>query len=376
MNRTANFHQKTFYQGQNNQSSFLDMVWERSQGYFEDELGTIEYLALLTRLMDPGDFDDTWTIPMDGDARSSLQSGEIESSGGAYDFNVGGGFNYGNKFYGGINLFYNRINYRETNSFREDNDLFLQSFESMELVLGNHTRGGGFGAKLGGIARISEEFRVGLSFHTPTVLNLRDEYFFEMTSTYHPSSSQVPNGLFFQDREPFVQGPFDPDVFTYRYQVTTPARFNISAAYVTPLFGILSIDIERVDFSTISMKARDYNFFRENTAIRNDFRAVTNVRLGTEILNGDYRIRGGVAYNQSPFNPDVEAFKEIKGQFSYSGGFGIRKEKFGFDIAYSRNNFQDVYYPYVTTDAEFPSFLVRRNNRMSSFIFSLLIFIE
>ena len=70
----------------------------------------------------------------------------------------------------------------------------------------------------------------------------------------------------------------------YDYKLETPMKAIFSAAYVIGKAGLISVDYEYVDYST--MKLRDggdgYNFLDENQAIEEAYKAVGNLHIGAE----------------------------------------------------------------------------------------------
>jgi long-subunit fatty acid transport protein len=123
----------------------------------------------------------------------------------------------------------------------------------------------------------------------------------------------------------------------YKYKVSTPARYNLSAAYLFSNIGAVSLDYEYVDYSTIKMKdgydAIDGNSFtEENNTIKTEFKGTSNVRLGVEIKPvNNFAIRAGYAFYGSPYKKSAggNASTQI-----YSFGFGYRIDNFFIDAAY------------------------------------------
>ncbi|MCZ2131115.1 MAG: outer membrane protein transport protein [Bacteroidia bacterium] len=381
VNRYNNFYNKTFYQGKNYQSSFMDMIWERAQGIKSvNELGSLAWVAYQTYLLDPNDsIPGKWGIRM-ADKRSSGQTGIIETRGGMYDWNFGGSFNYGNVLYGGISLHYSKLKKTEVNTFREDNNYFDEGFKNLTFVQNIKSDGSGYGIKAGFIFRPVESFRLGFSFQSPEKISITDKYYYEMTSTFDPSFSGAPPTLINVQRDPEINTSTianeDDDKYPFSYYVRTPSRMNYSASYVTGNFGFISLDVERVNYASISMGSEFDNYLNENTFIKSDFRSTYNIRFGAEVLAGkDIRLRAGVAHYESPYRPEISELKNDYSEWSFSAGFGIIKKTYGFDLGFMQSRYRDQYVPYMSAEP-YPSSNVVRKIGNFAMTASLIFYID
>ncbi|MCK9481279.1 MAG: outer membrane protein transport protein [Bacteroidia bacterium] len=377
VNRYNNFYNKTFYQGQNRQSSFMDFVWEQAQGtQHPDDLNSISWVAYQTYLLDPSDSTPgEWGIRM-ADKRDAGQTGIIETRGGMYDWNFGGSFNYGNILYGGISLHYSKAKRNEINTFREDNKFFDEGFKNLTLVQDIKSEGSGYGVKAGVIFRPIEEFRVGLSFQSPEKITISDNYFYEMTSVFDASYAGAPTTLINVQRDPSEDYNNQTGRYPFKYFVRTPTRLTFSASYVTGKFGFISLDVEKVNYSNMSMGSEFDNYLVENTIIKSDLRPTYNVRLGGEVLVGkDVRLRAGVANYQNPYKSDIQALKHDYNEWNFSVGMGIRKKEYGFDIGLMQTNYRDQFVPYQSAEP-YPSATVVRKNSNFALTASLIFFID
>ncbi|MCO6495189.1 MAG: hypothetical protein J5I91_05875 [Bacteroidetes bacterium] len=381
VNRYNDFYNKTFYQGKNFKSSFMDMIWERAQGAAsEDELGSLEWVAYQTYLLDPVDtMPGSWGIRM-ADKRSSGQTGIIETRGGMYDWSFGGSFNYGNKIYGGISLHYSRLKKSEVNTFQEDNDFYDEGFKSLTFIQDIKSEGSGFGLKAGFIFRPIENLRVGVSFQSPEKMTITDKYFYEMTSTFDPTFSGAPQSLVNVQRDPVEDNSSlvndDNDRYPFTYYVRTPSRMTFSASYVSGKFGFLSLDVEKVNYRNISMGSEASNYLNENTYIKSDFNTVYNIRFGGEVLAGkDIRLRAGVAHYPSPYQKEITEIKNDYSEWTFSAGLGIRKKEYGFDLGIMQTNYRDQYVPYQSSD-QYPSSNVVRKHANFVLSASMIFFID
>lgn len=366
-NRAQNYANNTYFEGRNQSSSFLDMIWERSQGYDIFALGSLEYLSYYVRLLESANGIDKWDIPLEDNKRDIIQSGQVLNSGGLNDYSFGGGFNFGNKFYAGLSVLGYQLRFTEKTSYTENNLLKEEGFSTLDLRSNINSRGNGTGFKGGFIAKLTDEIRMGISFSTPVKIRITDNYSYDMVSTFSSLSSRFPGANSYEGRE----GPYE-----FKYATTTPSRTHFSLAYVTGRWGFLSLDLERVDYRTILMGSDFSSFLNENRKINRDFRAVTNARMGIELIKDDYRIRGGMAHYPSPYNAKIEEYKNRMREWSFSTGMGIRKKNYALDFGIMRTVFNDLYVPYLTIDLDYPSYNVNRKFNQIQFVVSLSYFFD
>jgi hypothetical protein len=366
-NRGHNYYNNTYYEGRNTASSILDMFWENAQGYTINELGSLEYLAHYVNLLPSKNGFDTWGITLEDNNRNLIQSGQIITKGGIADYSFGAALNFGNKFYAGASLLANRMTYVERTSFREDNILFEEGFSALEIASDIRSVGVGTGIKGGFIANLTDELRFGVSFNTPVTLKITDVYSYRMNASFSPLSSRYPGASNYEGQE----GPY-----TFKYATTSPSRTTFSLSYVTGRWGFLSLDLERVNYRTILMGSDFSSFLNENRRINKDFRSVTNARLGMELINGDFRIRGGVSHSPSPYNRSLEIYKEEQKEWNFSAGIGLRKRNYGLDFGIMRSFHNSLFVPYLTMDPDYPSYSVNRRINTIHFIASFSYFFQ
>src|SRR5690606_273994 len=137
---------------------------------------------------------------------------------------------YKDKIYLGINLNSHFINYEKFTNFFETND---NGGEVSDLRFGNRltTLGSGFSFQLGGIAKVTEEFRVGVSYNSPTWFRITDELVQSINSNYaDPEIDYIST----------IVNIF-PD-----YKLQTPGKLTGSLAYVFGDEGLISLDRKSV----------------------------------------------------------------------------------------------------------------------------------
>jgi hypothetical protein len=181
--------------------------------------------------------------------------------------------------------------------------------------------------KTGIIWRPVQALRLGAAIHTPTLLQITPEHATRMDTYFNP-----PPPL--DELEP---GMGECYAQYESYTVTTPWRYNFSAAAVIGTLGSVDVDVEIVDYSTASITPQStYDFINDD--ISSVLKTAINLKAGAEIRLGRLYLRGGVAYYGNPYNKDAfdEDFKStLKASMNYSCGIGFRNRDFYMDAAYS-----------------------------------------
>ncbi|MDR3226904.1 MAG: outer membrane protein transport protein [Prevotellaceae bacterium] len=251
----------------------------------------------------------------------------VETKGRNSEFVFTFGGNYANTLFFGMTIGVQGIDYKKYITHRED---VTQTAQGTDLLWFDYTQyfeteGVGANIKLGVLYRVNDNLRFGLSVHTPTWMRLTDYYQASMQSRFE-SDSQY----------------YDPDVSDlnkYEYTVSTPARYNLSAAYLFSTIGAVSLDYEYVDYSTMKMND-DKNqpisgntFAGENSTIKKEFTGASNIRLGVEVKPiENLAVRAGYAFYGSPYKNSISGGNPSTQIYSF--GLGYRLNGFFVDAAY------------------------------------------
>ncbi|WP_432673231.1 OmpP1/FadL family transporter [Flavobacterium sp. SM2513] len=253
------------------------------------------------------------------------QENSIESRGynGKLAFNLA--TEYDKRFYFGLNLNAHFSDFTTVSSFYED---YLDSpgtnsttgVQSSRFTNQLYTYGNGFSFQLGAIAKVTNEFRVGLAYESPTWYNLNDELKQELSVNCPDCGTN--NGNFFADPNLVIFYP------TYKLQ--TPSKYTGSLAYIFGTSGLLSVDYILRDYS--SMKFRPANEFTQSNAAIASALAVSNeVRIGAEYRIKQWSLRGGYRFEESPYKNN----STIGNLNSISGGLGYNFGDIKLDMAYT-----------------------------------------
>ena len=189
----------------------------------------------------------------------------------------------------------------------------------------------GINLKLGAIFKPISPLRLGVAVHTPTYYSVTDD--FSAIVQYDQTA-----------------GTIAP---TFFYGIQTPFRFLANAAVVlgdisSSIVGSISADYEYADYSLMRFDftedvVAEYEF---NTSIENIFRPAHTFRLGGEVKFGPFALRAGYAMQGNPY---VEVQNDASINYT-TFGFGYRKSKVGFDLAYVHSMGDSKYYWYDGTE--------------------------
>ncbi len=241
---------------------------------------------------------------------------------GKLSFNLG--TQYKDFLYLGLNLNSHFINYENATEIAETNN--NSGSETTEVYFGNtlSTNGDGFSFQLGGIAKINENVRLGLTYDSPIWYNLREE-----TTQYLETNSP---------QDEFVSvSPSIINVYP-EYTLQTPAKLTGSIAYLFGKQGLISFDYSRKDYSTTKFKpTNDLDFQILNNEIEDNMQSASSYRIGGEYRISKVSLRAGYRYEESPFKTNTG-----KGELTgYSAGIGYNFGSINVDLAYSLADYNE-----------------------------------
>lgn len=339
-NQLADFSEKKSISGQNPFSSFLDGETTYINNNPSEADGNLYVGADLIYPDNDGNYTNDYRNS--GNVYNEWQEKIVESDGyaGEYDFSVGA--NYQDFLYLGATMGILHVDYEQRTTYSEtpgDNVPDLEGWDSYDYF---RTRGNGFNLKVGLIARVNDWVRLGGALHTPTMFNLRDEYWSEVNANiwYLDDNNQEYLG---SNNARLDMGEFD-------WELTSPFKVLGSAAFIIKQYGLISVDYEWVDYSSMSLAAADYPFSDENSAIDLIHTPASNIRVGAEYRLGPVSLRGGFAYYGSPY-AGTEANRDAD-YMVYSGGLGFKTDAFYVDLSYNYRTVEEKYFLYGTLDSQ------------------------
>jgi hypothetical protein len=334
MNRIADFNTRTIASGRNGSGSFLDSFTASAQGKETEQFDRFTtQMAYQTYLINPinDSLNPNQYFSVMPAGINKQQTKSTSSTGGINETAISFGGNYNNFLFWGATIGVSRIRYNHVSDFEErdiDDSVAVDNFVYAEEI---STRGSGTNLKVGIIVMPMDWFRIGAAVHTPTFYQLSETFDYSMSSSFDDG-----NNYSFADN-----GSFD-------YNLRTPFRASGSLAIIIGKMGLVTGDVEFVDYRDASLRAVNYSFLNENAATATKYGAATNFRAGTEWKIDRFSLRGGYAYMASPFsNKAWESATQ-----TYSIGAGYRDEDFFIDLAYYQSSMNRKIYLY---DGDFNS---------------------
>ncbi|MBT8263689.1 MAG: outer membrane protein transport protein [Bacteroidia bacterium] len=239
---------------------------------------------------------------------------------GKYTMNFGA--QYTENIYMGINLNFHAIDYIESNFLFETNSNPGSSVNRVEFENNLSVLGNGFSLQIGGIAKVTDELRLGITYDTPTWYEISEE------TTQFLRTRRMEDGS-------NITTVVDPNVLNVfaDYELRTPGRYSASAAYVFGKEGLISLDYSYKDYSQTEFSS-DFSgeFAALNSAISNSLKGSSHIKVGGEYRIDELSLRAGMQYEESPYE-NKTTIGDLTG---FSLGLGYDFGDYNFDIAYAR----------------------------------------
>jgi len=331
-NRLQNFNQTITISGETS-SSRINNFLENAQGTQPDDLNPFsESLAYYTWLIDTINDPLIYESPFNNLSQSSQDAiinrfGYIDESA----FSISGAYN--DKLFIGLQLGFSEIDYRETIYYSEDNFSGDKNstYEAGELTNFSynqdlHVLGAGLNYKIGLIFKPFYWIRIGLAHHSKTYYEL-DENWSTALSTEFSSGD--------------IYTEYSPDGFG-NYQLSTPSKSLTGISFILLRKGLISIDMEHIDYGSSSLSANYYDFTTENSNISTYYKNVTNIKMGFEWKFGNIAVRQGIAFFESPFSNDINDYSITQNSF----GIGYQENQYFIDFAILNSKQKETYYIY------------------------------
>lgn len=254
------------------------------------------------------------------DGYDVYQKKNINKKGGIGEYDFSFGTNFSHLLYLGATLGVQRLDYEEVSQHYEQAASTAQVLNSFRFAEHFNSYGNGVNFKIGAILKPVDLLRVGLAYHSPTFYKLTSEFY---TSVDVDFKTTDPADIF-----------LSTDILTNDYTLKTPSKLIGSLALVFDKYGLISMDVERVNYSSAHLSSDGYDYIDENSAIKNAYKenGIFNFRLGGEAKAGPLAIRAGYSKYATPYNSSQ--FNHSASNESISGGIGARGKSVYFDLAY------------------------------------------
>lgn len=354
MNRSGDFNRKYTYQGNNNTSS-ATQVFESDANLYGvstspvNELGYIGYESYLLNQDAGGTYYSI--VPFQGGVR---QLKSVEETGNISEYVLSLGGNYKEKLMLGATLSLPSYRFDRTSYYTEslasgNNAPNPAGFNYFTYSQALNLTGSGVNAKVGAIYKISEMFRIGAAFHSPTYYSVTDIYSPAMNSSV--TTSGYNNVILSVDNGALLQNQFD-------YHLTTPWKTVLSATVMIKKMGFITADYEFVDYSSMRYRfpsgVDNYGVsFKEyadaiNRELKKTYQGTSNFRLGAEgRVNKNFMVRLGFGYYGNAYTPYGQTGGYTGARMDLCGGVGFRFKHFFTDLGFVNSMYNGYQQPYT-----------------------------
>lgn len=377
-NRSNTFKANTLVKGRSENSSILDYFAAQAGTYNEDtEPWKLEFWDDSLGVWDPtidhnapwamilawnnyllGDDGSKYISALDETWGTVEQKRRSETSGNNGTYNLSMGMSIANKLYLGLSMGILTHKHEELIKHQEDADLlnaasdpikFLKEangpvrFNYMDYIRDFSSSGSGLNAKLGAIFTPIPMLRFGLSVHTPTFYSVTHRYSYNMTSNVDTNGVTI-NSKLSNDQLASFTG-------RYKYKFETPFRLIGSAAVVLGQLGLVSVDVEHVNYSSMKFRnGEDGDDLSDlNEMAKETYRNVFNLKLGGEMVLGNVALRAGYAFYPSPYRKEFLNHSSHSHLMSIGAGY-CTNIGFFIDAAYQQALSVNQYRLYEWTD--------------------------
>lgn len=289
------------------------------------------------------------------DVKAHQQKNSMNNSGHLDEYLLSLGVNVNHKVYFGASLGLVDLEYNQNTHYSEiDNNNLSEYLNNYVLDTYLSESGMGVNFKAGIIFRPSKSLRFGAAFHTPTFYSISKDEYKKMTANYDKEIGNDATGY----SATWVK---DNDRY-YDYNLETPLKFDLSAAYSIGDVALISLDYEIINFAGAKLRSAEsdnYDYSDQNSDINKLFVTTGNIRLGGEYrLTPSFSLRAGYNLYGNPWGSSYTASNGTPSEIlnktdtfaAYTGGFGYRQKSFFIDFAYrlNQNNYtqkvHEIYY--------------------------------
>jgi hypothetical protein len=359
--QSINFYNKSRASVRTYNSIAKDMLTLANEKKTLDALDSdYEYMGYYTYVLD---YDSATAkfFPFVDLKKTVTQTRDIVTSGRMNELNFSYAYAYKDQFYIGASIGVPRVSFTSTTTHYEADDKdsmtvtmtgastysttyadglpFVYTdklgFHSLSYTEYFTTTGSGINLKIGGVARVNDNIRLGIYYHTPSILTLSDNYYNTMSATFDHNTKQPEE----------IKAPENGGHF--KYKIYTPSRLGINAGFIIGKLAAVGLDYEYVDYRTAQLSSNNVSdFVGVNAVIKNKYLSTSNFRAGVEFNLKPVMLRGGYNVQGSPFGNSLE------GDFvrhTVSVGVGFRsKNNIFYDFAWYKSFTNEDYYMFNT----------------------------
>ena len=285
LTRTNDFNMRTNAMGINPTSSKVDNYLARMDGCSEDDLRDVfpydinpAYCVGLINL-----YNDGYNSPVP--QGNIWQGQECDFKGRSESWTFAGSANFFDKLFIGISVDLAHTKRFGTKVFKESRVEGTETdFNQWSFTEDLSSTGWGGNAKVGFIYHATPWFRFGAAFHSPTLYAFSEKW----QTTTETEINWVTNKSLSPESN-------------YEYTFISPLKCVGSLVFVVGQQGMISLDVEYLNYGAARFRASDFDYSPTNESIKENLGHTANFRLGTEWYLGGTYLRFGTAYYGSPF---------------------------------------------------------------------------
>ncbi|MDO6597562.1 transporter [Oceanihabitans sp. 2_MG-2023] len=350
-NKIEDYNNDWFAHGTNNNNSIGNYFLENANGLRLDEISAFQgesyadaysdiginfgnqnqqaFLGYESYILEPEINEDANTI-----YTSNIADGEYNqeytyaATGYNGKFTINASTQYGENLFLGVNLNTHFINYERSTYLFEENNNTGSLINEVGFQNNLKTIGSGVSLQLGGILKIADNLRVGLSYDTPTWYTIEDE-------TSQSIKTLSYDGITLEDETTFTNANINPRVINIyeQYKLQTPGKLTGSLAYVFGTRGLLSFDYSIKEYSNTKFRPTSDTYFSyQNNIINESLTAAATYKIGGEYKIKQFSLRGGYRLEESPYK-DEKTVGDLTG---YSLGLGYNFGKLKLDLTFDQ----------------------------------------
>jgi long-subunit fatty acid transport protein len=386
LSRTNDLNSVLRYSGSNSATSIIDFFMDDASGAavydtlglptlnfdFPTGLAYDNYLiqdsAFIKDPFNAGDLTEYFSVlgtypDLEDDVRRVSRRENNSVKGAQYQWSFSYGANFSDKFYVGAGLGVTTVRYEYKRIYNEsdfsfDLDPEYNPLENLELEENISIRGTGVNFTVGMIYRPVDFIQLGASLVTPTYYRFDDTYSAAIRTQWN--NFEYLDGERLNDESAETRQPIVSE-----YRLSTPLKFNAGATFFISKYGFITADAEFIDYSKAKYRS-DLPFDAENDDIKYYFQNVVNYRIGAEFRYDMFRVRAGYGLQSNPYKDAFDVDRKIQ---SFTGGAGIRWEKFYIDLAIVHSRWDTSYSPYIFRDGSGP--IVELQNKSTNGVITL-----
>lgn len=350
-NKLKDYNKSFLIKGNSSSGSFIDYLLNYSNGkpgsinYDNENLPWLTVLAYNGYLIDPIEGTNNFSTILEN-GETVMPNYSMEQSGSLGEFSFGWGGNFNSKLFVGANFNLRSLNYQLTSYYGE----VFQKGGDFELKNVLAQDGIGANLKVGMIYLPTNNIRLGVSFHTPTLMTISEMSYATLKTPFIPEEETY---------------PATTPTHSQGFNLWNPLQAQLSASYLFGKKGLLSAEYDYINYkgARFNTNSESTQLFADiNNAMSNVLNDVHVLKLGAEAkITPNFALRGGYSIISPSVNKDytdgkllvsnsittnTEYFNQIDNTSYASLGLGYRSAGWFADLTYSVKAHKEDFYPY------------------------------